>query len=95
MGNIGEAYNDMLNETSEAGDITSQEHNENIEDPNKDFVIPDEENTEKVIHRVITKPFFGPEKKYGACPICAAVVIAKNEETVVNCNNCKAELTLT
>lgn len=43
---------------------------------------------------VTMQPFFGPDKKYGACPFCAAVIVAKNEDTTKTCSNCKAELRL-
>lgn len=57
-------------------------------------VTPEEPEEKDAIYAVITQPFFGPDKKYGACPICAAVVIAKNEVAMTNCPNCRAELAL-
>lgn len=43
---------------------------------------------------VSMQPFFGPDKKYGSCPYCAAVIIVKNEEATASCPNCKVTLTL-
>lgn len=43
---------------------------------------------------VSMQAFFGPDKKYGSCPYCAAVIIVGNKETTALCPNCRTELVL-
>ena len=94
MGSLAEVYEDML---SDSGDVdatnkSETEHIEEVIEGDEDSVVLEESIDSRPI--VKTQPFFGPDKKYGACPICAAVIVAKSQDTSAICPNCHAELVL-